>query len=330
MKITYNSIDYDENDIATQVKDYMKQNGIEPRDNLTIEIDGQTHRFATVEDKHGQLSGSYRIYDRGYKPSGFIQDFRHGQPIKWSYDTSRLTDEQKQQLHELNDNPIQKQEQQRKEQSRKVEEIKRQKEKQAQDFSKGSILFNKSIYYNQAELIKHPYISKKKLRSWPFITKVTPNGELITAITGVKEIKFGIAQAYQLINADGAKWFFKGSQCKEASAIYPPYVPFEEFRNFEAYYVVEGCATASALIELLHDSNVAVFCALSANNIVNICKLIKEEEYNHSIPVVIGADNDEAGVKHATEAVKSNLADEIKLPPDGFNDWCDFLTAIRN
>jgi putative DNA primase/helicase len=75
-------------DIERQVAEFMLANGITPpKDGL--QIDGRLHRFATEHDRGAAKSGSYRVYPDNW-PSGWVQDFRLGDPIKWKYSVGHL------------------------------------------------------------------------------------------------------------------------------------------------------------------------------------------------------------------------------------------------
>ena len=85
---------FNEYDIERQVLDFMAANDIHPAQGERLILDGQRHRLKLANDKSGEKSGAYKIYTDNL-PAGWVQDWHLGDPIKWHYDTSALSDEQR-------------------------------------------------------------------------------------------------------------------------------------------------------------------------------------------------------------------------------------------
>ncbi len=352
MNITYNNVEYDENEIAEQVKAFMQANGIKPEGTLEIVIDGNIHRFKTEGDKHGETSGAYKIYDNGYRPAGLIQDFRHGQPIKWKYDTSQLTDEQKKQLREQTYTP----EQQALEQKRKAEELKRQKEKQALAVERAYSEFINALY---GEPNKHPYCKLKNVRDYTLSLRIKTErdhkngdvahvGALLIPLHNAETRHF---QALQLISGNlnqdkkYMKMFYTGTSAKGACLELIPFEcgGIEDFyraditsRNeppitAQKIFICEGSATGLTIYEELNIKNhgrYPVLCAMSCHNIINVAKAYRYKAPNAEI--IIMADNDEAGIKCAQETIKAGFANTFLYPPTEKNDWNDYYNKKGN
>ena len=89
------SYDFDYYEIQNQVRSFLILNGIVPFDpELPIITDGMIHRFRTQDDATGETSGAYCIYARDW-PAGWVQDWRIGNAITWSFPREALNDEGK-------------------------------------------------------------------------------------------------------------------------------------------------------------------------------------------------------------------------------------------
>jgi phage/plasmid primase-like uncharacterized protein len=80
-------------DIQQQIIAFMLQNGIVPYDqDMLINTDGLLHRFRTQDDTQGETSGAYCIFADNW-PAGWVQDWRKGQAINWSFPRELLDEE---------------------------------------------------------------------------------------------------------------------------------------------------------------------------------------------------------------------------------------------
>ena len=308
--------DFDEQEITRQITDFMTTNEIFPFGALDFKIDGQIHRFRTREDKPGEMSGAYQIHDTGIIPAGFVQDWRKGK-FNWKFNG---------------------------EASPAVVEVKEERQKknvQEEPKTLSHELFEKSQQITELDLLTFPYLKRKKLRRWCFLqnTRVTPRRQLIIALPRLD--LNGEVIAYQTIDQDGGKRMLSGSKLGECAAIYPEN-PCSYYNagtgkpwGFDDIYVCEGIATGAALFEIIKEVHkfgnfrFMIACAMSAHNLMTVCKTIKAQSYSHGAKVIIAADNDDAGINAAKDVIKAGHANGMKLPPKG-NDFSDYLAEERN
>ena len=93
-----------------------------------------------------------------------------------------------------------------------------------------------------------------------------------------------------------------------------------------SYYILigESISTTDAGYQLAASNRLAV-CAFSAAQLPSVAATIREKHPESQI--VILADNDQDGLRYATKAVQQVAGCQAVLPPDGHNDWSDYLLA---
>jgi putative DNA primase/helicase len=154
----------------------------------------------------------------------------------------------------------------------------------------------------------HPYLARKGVQ--PHGSRVTGDGRLIVPIYDAD----GQLSSLQYISSDGQKKYHQGGAT--GSCFWSIGVPAKG----DQVYLAEGFATAATIHEV---TGKAVFIAYSANNLVNVTGILRQE-YDH---VVIVADNDKSGVglKEAEQAAAKYGARVVMPPIEG--DANDYVQA---
>lgn len=339
----------------------MLQAGVIPKDSgMDFKIDGELHRFEVEGDKSGELSGAYKLYDNGYCPAGYFQNWRRQIKQTWRYDTKQLTTEQRQQLRESATDP-QARARLEAEQTSKREEAKRQKEnEQQQAIEKALNLYKQTAVVNPDD---NPYLTLKNRFIYKTIelqpAKLQPhehNGALLIPLYSVIDGGFQSIQTMYLDeNGQAQKRFFKG--CPTTGICYPfqavSYYKTEEGGQNPPELITneihenivligEGFFTCQSIWEIL-EFQVCVVSSSSCSNLFNVALSIKKRTPNRK--VIIMADNDikterkegyNPGIQKAKEIVNRGLACGFIAPAfseltDGkeASDWEDFFNNRR-
>jgi hypothetical protein len=143
-------------EIEKQVLDSMASHGITPpRDGLII--DGQRHRYPiTDKDRGAAKSGAYCIYPDNW-PSGWMQDFHLGDPIRWKFDASGLDSNTQAEWKKYAESPEAK--------AKKAEEERQRREERRQALVRARGIYDAGSPIEEAP--DHPYLLAKH---------VTPRG----------------------------------------------------------------------------------------------------------------------------------------------------------
>lgn len=297
-----------ENIIEEQFFITMKNSGITPRENLSLVMDGNIHRFSVEGDRYCEKSGAYYIHADGW-PNWAIMDYRqHSSMIKFTLDKEFMKETQ------FSTWP-------KKDKKKELEEEKRKREearKRAYDEWKSS---------SREGIYQHPYIQLKKIRCLGKFVKVhgrrktndyCSEGDLLIPLINPVTGRFQSLQriSYKTYDGKHIKGIYPSTIFK--GAMYPFYIP-----RFSEIVICEGFATGSSIFEATKGQSL-VICAMSCNNMAEITKIF-HEKYNN-IPIIIGADNDEAGLRVADEIIKNGHAQRIITPPIKGYDWNDYLT----
>ena len=358
MNFNFNKVEYTYEQIVTPFLSAMLQAGVIPKDNgMIFEIDGKLHRFQVTDDKSGQLSGGYLLYDNGYCPAGYFQDWRRQIKQTWRYDTKQLTTEQRQQLREVTTDP-QTRARMEAEQTAKRQEAQRQKEnEQQQAIEKALNLYKSTPVVNPDS---NPYLTAKNRHIYKLLefqpAKLQPhehNGELLIPLYSVIDGGFqSLQRMFVDENEQPQKRFFKG--CPTTGIIYP-------FHPVKAYYgedggqnlpelvtnkiyenvvlLSEGIFTGVALWEVLNFS-FPVVCCLSCENLYKVAWTIRKRTPARKI--IVMADNDikterkegyNPGIQKAKEIVNRGLACGFIAPEfcdnENGSDWEDYFNNRR-
>ena len=358
MKYSFNKVEYTYEQIVTPFLSAMLQAGVIPKDNgMIFEIDGKLHRFQVTDDKSGQLSGGYLLYDNGYCPAGYFQDWRRQIKQTWRYDTKQLTTEQRQQLREVTTDP-QTRARMEAEQTAKRQEAQRQKEnEQQQAIEKALNLYKSTPVVNPDS---NPYLTAKNRHIYKLLefqpAKLQPhehNGALLIPLYSVIDGGFQSIQTIYLDeNGQAQKRFFKG--CPTTGICYP-------FHAVKSYYtenggmnppelitnevhenivlIGEGFFTCQTIWEILGFSFCVVSCC-SCENLFNVAFALREK--TPKAKIIIMSDNDikterkegyNPGIQKAKEIVNRGLACGFIAPEfcdnENGSDWEDYFNNRR-
>lgn len=181
---------------------------------------------------------------------------------------------------------------------------------------------------------RHAAIAVKAARIWSTAAPANPDQSYLTR----KDIKpyvlrqagdvllgplyaDGLLMNLQFIQPDGTKRFLSGGRVRGC------YSPIGKLEHGKPLYICEGYATGATIHQLTGD---AVFCALSASNLMAIARSMRLQYPDAHI--VICADNDHQtpgnpGVTAARNAAAA-IGAELMIPefPDGHHgsDWNDY------
>ena len=309
-----NNYNFNLDDIRTQVLDFMRANDIDPPDEPLI-IDGLLHRYKTKRDHHGETSGAYCIFPEDW-PAGWVQDWRKGDAITWSFDREKLGGEAKSFFDD--------------ERYKKAVELSKQHQEQLRKERE----HQKAIASEQARILFEdtpdtqddffPYLQRKMVKPYgvKFLRPYSANDEIM--LVPLYNIN-GRIQSLEYIYPDGSKKYFlyapkKGGFC-----------PIGLQGNPDTILVGEGYATMATVHMLTGKPCVA---AMDCGNLLPVCEALKEKYPKARI--IITADNDHkgehnAGMEKANE-VCNNLhlagvvAPEFSKDDDG-TDWNDYYIA---
>ena len=355
------SLGVSEYEAIAQFTAFIEAN-VKPRNTLTIKSDGNTHRFTIEGDKAGSKNGAYAFSPHGRDgnslPNGYVKNWKTGNVVTWHYEPS-YEERKAYGLEQHNPEAQAKHEQQRKEREKKLaEEKKLQEEKQAKAQAMALAEYNAASHYswiydrNRAvpydDILSVPYLQSKFAGTG---IRYIDDGQFdyvagsknLTPRVCVKSIEGGICKPYELLvpMRDVATGNFKtlirisdkpnneGRWTKNNYTGISPtgsaYIIQPQHAKEEAIYITEGFATAiAAMISL--ESRYTVFAVGSCNNLLPVCQALRKRYSKGKIIII--ADNDTAGIKHAQECVKAQVANAFITPEGaGVNDWCDWLIA---
>ncbi|MBI9080459.1 MAG: AAA family ATPase [Pseudodesulfovibrio sp.] len=238
--------------------------------------DGRFHRCGVKNNENG-TDGSYIIHTDCSRPYGWGFDHKNSTSCKWQANSDiPLTHEET-----------------------KCQEANRAKAMKAREAQKRRDLGNarRTFEDTTSKVEDHQYIQSKG---------VTPTGDLrgrgdvlMAPIFGVDMTKLHHPlelQSVQYISGNGTKKFAKG--CQVAGG----FVPIGMESLGDKAYISEGLATGLSVHEA---TGQAVFCALSASNLVSVARNIRQM-YPTKELIIVGDDDHSTegnpGRKYATEA----------------------------
>lgn len=322
---------FNHHDIERQVLDFLAKSGIEPYNQSDISdaiFDGRIHRFRTREDTTNETSGAICIFTDGW-PAGFVQDWRKGIKENWRYDTSGLSEEER---NYFNSEKYRKkcQERERKaEAQRRAEKIKCSAE--------AANLWERLPEAPQ----EHPYIVRKKL-IWLNNTSLRYNPNTKALAVPLRNIN-GQVLSIQWISEEGEKRYFEGAGLDGAFWECWLYEAMEKNPK-DTILLGEGFATMLKIFQLM--KNKPVVAAMSCYQLAATARILREKYPEAKI--IITADNDHQterkhgknpGLIHAINTAKSSmfgkpLVDGVIYPEfthdeDG-SDWDDYAILHGN
>lgn len=291
-------------EIEEQVFNFMSDLGILPAHKQLI-IDGNLHRYKTLEDKGSEKSGAYCIYPDNL-PAGFVQDWRKGIKAEWVFKTDNLKQEQR----EYFNSP---------EVRAEAEKLRKQRAKQNElDAIKASENARTLWESLPSADESHPYLQRKKVRNYGLHV----NNENSLAVP-LKDIK-GTVKSLQWITKDGSKWFYHGVP---TSGLFWAVALDTFLENNGVILLGEGYATMAKIYEL---TNLPCVAAMTCGNLHKVAEALKK---TFKAKIIIMADDDaktkeNPGLTHAKKTCEILNLQGFFSPPfknagDG-TDWDDF------
>ena len=291
---------FDTGEIEALVLEFMRRNDCEPDDVSHLELDGQIHRYRVRGDKHASKNGAYCIFTDNW-PAGWIQNWKTGAAITWSYPREQLDDAGKDWFSD----------ERYKEVCRLSEEHQKQLRAELEAKQKQASLDAQKLWDSLPveDDIDFPYLKAKDIsgegvRLWVnHIPYGNPHNDAI--VVPLYNINF-VIQSLQFIDKNGDKKFFTGAPVK--GAFYPIGLSSKILMEDNAFPILlcEGFATAETLYAATGFPTVA---AMMAGNLLAVAEKLKAKHPKKAIFIL--ADNDRhengsnPGMEKAAEAVKN-------------------------
>ena len=302
------------NEIEEQFREFMRVNNCDAHEAINLIMDGQIHRYRTIDDKRSQTSGAYCLHSDGW-PSGWVQDWRNGQAINWRFQKDNIRDGNLK--SSLTSARIKQLEAASK--KHQAEMQKQQDSLHAEASERARTIFEQLKSVD----VTHPYLRNKGVKSYGL--RVNSENNLAVPLKDID----GRFISIQWINPDGDKKFFPGASTKgvffsvaldilkQKSEAKKPILLGEGYATMATIYEITGCPCVAAM-----------FCG----NLLDVAKALKSKYPNNKI--VVMADNDlktegNPGFNAAQKVVRANLAAGCAVPDfkegeDG-SDWNDYF-----
>lgn len=254
-------------------------------------------RCKTNDDKPGKQSGWYVFFMDGDVPAGAFGDWRDGETHTWSADIGRpLTDA------EIERNRS------------RMEQAKREREETRKAEADSAAIGAMEIVNRAAPADdNHPYLMFKKVQAHGLLES---GGKLIIPLRSIN----GKIQTLQTIDDNGDKRLHKGGSKKGAFFL------LGSLANAKKIYIAEGFSTAATVFEA---TQIPTLMAIDAGNLVHVARTIREEY--PALSIVIAADADDAGRKHAqtaAQAVNGKVIEPDFLDHLKGTDWNDLAVIL--
>ena len=352
-----------ENVIVQEFFNFMASVGVEPKFSFEPIMDGKTHYFATVEDKHGGQSGRYYIHADNFVNFGVMDFHKHSEFQKGSISRDYLPKYDKAEYEKAIEDS----------RRRATERAKQDKENEAR--ARVQMMKEFTIYDRARRLficnnlntgyMNHPYFKFKGVEQIPFTAKLntefrvkvnqTSNddfshiGDLLIPLVHVdsgyspciEERMRDIQIISGRLNHEGKyqKSFYHNIPLQ---GCYCELIPYQcRGDNYfsdkvKIIFICEGVATGLSLLALT-DFSSPVFCAMSCHNLINVAKgwRLKLDKHFHgffkNVQIIIAADNDYSGlgVKKAQEVIDAGYAVKKIIPPEIGQDFNDYYLTTR-
>ena len=269
--------------------EFIRQLGYEPKGEII------SNKFIRFGRKN---SVSARLFPDGQ--GGYLHDWRTGEKHFWFADDriSLSTQERKARQQEIG-------------RIKGIEEA-----KQALIHKEGAIKAKELFIRSSDALENHPYLVKKKVKSYGICQE---GNNLLIPVCSIQ----GDYQSIQFINEFGDKWFLKGGKIKGGCHF------IGILQMDSPVYIAEGYATAASIYE---DTKCLTIVAFNAINLVPVAVELKK--YLPNIYIVIAGDSDTVGRTYAIKA--SQEVQGTVLIPDfgdnlyGLSDWNDYFNQGVN
>jgi phage/plasmid primase-like uncharacterized protein len=305
-------------EIEKQVISFMQANGITPpRDGLII--DGQRHRYPIEgKDKGAAKSGAYCIHPDNW-PSGWMQDFHLGDPVKWKFDASGLDSTTQAEWKRYTESPEVK--------AKKAEEGRRLQEERRQALVRARGIYDAGSPIEEA--IDHPYLLAKHVRpvgplrvgdipSTKTPGKIIQNVLLIPCFSVVTGEFVALHRVFPWRDRETGR-FLKGWFSETSGGMFP--IAGDVQRG--PVFVAEGIATGLSTYDLWVEEGepeapgecqpiCTVLAAMDSGNLARQTRAIREKYANRRVLIV--KDMDEAGEKAARAAMEAGFDGVVDSP----------------
>lgn len=259
--------------------------GLEPPHD--IDIDGKLHRYAQP-DKPKSNSSWYVFFDAAHGIAGTVGDWRTG--VSHNISTWRNNKLSQADIDVTKASIAQS----------------RDRAEKARQVDQESTAMQAQLVWSNANpaVAAHPYLTRKRIA--PFGLREAA-GSLIVPVADIDDTLWSI----QRISSKGEKRFLSGGRTKACMC-------WVEGKRNDTLYVAEGWATAASVTSYTGRTTA---CAFNAGNLPSVAMAI-HKKYPHT-PLIVVADNDDAGLKAAKKAANATGADIWCPPTPGydFNDW---------
>ena len=309
-----NTIQIPDSEIESQFRDFMKLHNCEAFGALSLVMDGQIHRYRTVDDKKtSQRSGAYCLFAEGW-PAGWVQNWRNGEAISWRFERGKIKDGRlknsltQEQINAMNERS----------------KIHQAELKARQEEIRAGAAMRAQAEFEKLDLASnnHPYLQRKRVKSYGL--RVSKDNRLAVALMDIDD-KF---MSIQWISPDGEKRFFPNAPT--SGAFYSFGLEKLQKKKDSFLFLGEGYCTMATAFYLAQE-NVPCVAAMNCGNLMTVAKALKDKYPEARI--VILADNDHhnkdnPGITAAQKVVKSlNLpvcvSPEFQDNEDG-TDWNDY------
>lgn len=257
--------------------------------NDSIIDDGKLHRFHVQGDKRSTKNGAYILHNDN-KPAGWFQHFNAGITGNWTA-SGKVEPISSAMLEQ-------------------IERERKQRQLEQQTRHNEIALKAREIWQRATPTQSHNYLTKKHIQ--PHSARILDNDLIIALWNEKREIS-----TLQFINANGDKRFLAGGKKAGCFAVIGKHdAPHDKI------LICEGFATGASLRD---DTGHFVICAMDANNLENVARVIRR--LFNSASIVICGDNDASGVgQKAAKNAAIVCGGAYLMPPIEGMDWNDYLT----
>ena len=303
--------------IIEQVEAHMRELGISPHGNISLNADGELHRYCVEGDSPGSKNGAYRIHTDGV-PTWYLCDWKREIDVTGHFDSSGLTGSDKQAYTaRIND----------KDYIEKCRIIRETREYEERKRNREATIKAQELYKQSAPATpEHEYLKRKRIAHIKDF-RLGEKGELLIPLHHASKPKEFMS--LQQIYPGGNKYFVKYTTIQGACYEFEP-----EKENGRLIIICEGIATGETIYRLT-GKRFRVVCAMNCHNLQEVTKGIKTR-YPHA-EILIGADNDLAtevkrdynpGRRSAEATVRCGSAKGIIIPDflanQNGSDWNDY------
>ena len=336
------------NSVIAQFSDFLEEN-VKPRNTLTIEPDGQIHRFTIEGDNPSTKNGAYALYlDGKYQnnlPAGYVQNWKTGDKFTWKYEPS--DDERKEYGRELHnaENQAQREKEHKERERRQAEEKRLQEENQVQARAMALAEYkHSSKWTHETGLIQHSYWKRKFEANnrlyldyiacrisgkFPIARVVNPYGggickagELLVPMLNILTGEFQSLIHIPTKPTDEGKFLKLIYTSTSITGAGHWLISANMKEEVDTILVAEGITTAIAVV-ILTRGLYPVISVGACHNLKHVCERLTKRYPKKKTRIM--ADNDEAGITAAHDCINSGFADSTQAAPNSGGDWYDYL-----